>query len=420
MSIQTAIDAYLRDARELLGTGATPGNSRRPRTDMRPAQPQSWIGSAADSAGATADRLDNDRGKLGSAHDRATQALDAAAGIARDAHSGMTTIENAWHSDKLALGPISNTPQGQAALLQAGMQRVSETQSLVFGVTTRFGDLATNVGDAITELPTPLDAETSTPSKDTPADTDEDSGADEDSSQTAQTEEFNALGGPLEDEPTTFPSSATDAAPITRSAGLGSGSPMESLLSSMGSGGMPSMGQLPLSGGVPGGGAAGLSSLLQPLIDAAGSTDSTSESDDSAEDDNHAGVAWNGTEAQKAIKTAEQALGLPYVWGGGGAAGPSGGGFDCSGLTQWAFAQATDGRIILPRTTYDQINMGQNIAPANIRPGDLVFSNFSAPGVPEHVSLYVGDGKIIEAQQTGVPVKYSTAPTDDIVVRRVL
>lgn len=331
----------------------------------------------------------------------------------------MTTIENAWHSDKLALGPFSNTPQGQAALLQAGIQRVSETQSLVFGVTTRFGDLATNVGDAITELPTPLDAETS---KDTPADADEDSGADEDSSQTAQNEESNALGGLPGDEPSTFPSSATDAAPITTPAGFGagSGSPMESLLSSMGSGAMPSMGQLPLSGGMPGGGAAGLSSLLQPLIDAAGSTDSTAEGDDSAEDDNHAGVAWNGTEAQRAIKTAEQALGLPYVWGGGGTAGPSGGGFDCSGLTQWAFAQATDGRVILPRTTYDQINMGQNIAPANIRPGDLVFSNFSAPGVPEHVSLYVGDGKIIEAQQTGVPVKYSAAPTGDIAVRRVL
>lgn len=419
MSIQTAIDAYLRDARELLGTGAAPGNSRRPRTDVPPAQPQSWIGSAADSAGATADRLDNDRGRLGSAHDRATQALDAAAGIAHDAHSGMTTIENAWHSDKLALGPFSNTPQGQAALLQAGIQRVSETQSLVFGVTTRFGDLATNVGDAITELPTPLDAETS---KDTPADADEDSGADEDSSQTAQNEDLNALGGQPGDEPSTFPSSATDAAPVTTPAGFGagSGSPMESLLSSMGSGAMPSMGQLPLSGGMPGGGAAGLSSLLQPLIDAAGSTDSTAEGDDSAEDDNHAGVAWNGTEAQRAIKTAEQALGLPYVWGGGGTAGPSGGGFDCSGLTQWAFAQATDGRVILPRTTYDQINMGQNIAPANIRPGDLVFSNFSAPGVPEHVSLYVGDGKIIEAQQTGVPVKYSAAPTGDIAVRRVL
>lgn len=417
MSIQTAIDAYLRDARELLGTGAAPGNSRRPRTDMPPAQPQSWIGSAAHSAGTTADRLDNDREKLGSAHDRATQALDAAASIAHDAHAGMTTIENAWHSDKLALGPLSNTPQGQAALLQAGIQRVSETQSLVFGVTTRFGDLATNVGDAITELPTPLDAETS---KDTPADADEDSGADEDSSQTAQNEDSNALRGPPVDEPSTFPSSATDAPPITTSEGLGSGSPMESLLSSMGSGGMPSMGQLPLSGAMPGGGAAGLSSLLQPLIDAAGSTDSTAEGDGSAEDDNHAGVAWNGTEAQRAIKTAEQALGLPYVWGGGGTAGPSGGGFDCSGLTQWAFAQATDGRVVLPRTTYDQINMGQNVAPANIRPGDLVFSNFSAPGVPEHVSLYVGDGKIIEAQQTGVPVKYSAAPTGDIVVRRVL
>jgi cell wall-associated NlpC family hydrolase len=122
----------------------------------------------------------------------------------------------------------------------------------------------------------------------------------------------------------------------------------------------------------------------------------------------------------KVVQNADHALGLPYIWGGGNTNGPTEGGFDCSGLTQWAVAQATGGQVLLPRTTYDQIHAGHTVNPTNARPGDLIFSNFSAPGVPEHVQIYAGDGRVIEAQQTGTPVKYSRAPSGDIVVRRVV
>ena len=113
-----------------------------------------------------------------------------------------------------------------------------------------------------------------------------------------------------------------------------------------------------------------------------------------------------------AVAAARRYLGTPYVWGGGGAYGPSGGGFDCSGLTQYAIAQATGGRMILPRTTYDQIHCGRAVPLTALRPGDLVFSNFSAPGVPEHVQLYIGGGQVIEAPQRGVPVQISSLPSN--------
>lgn len=123
----------------------------------------------------------------------------------------------------------------------------------------------------------------------------------------------------------------------------------------------------------------------------------------------------------KAVEAAMRHLGLPYVWGGGGLDGPSGGGFDCSGLTRYAIYQATDGRIELPRTTYTQINVGQAIGSlAEAQPGDLIFSNFSSPGVPEHVQLYAGNGQVVEAQTFGVPVKVSSAPSTGIAIRRVL
>lgn len=107
----------------------------------------------------------------------------------------------------------------------------------------------------------------------------------------------------------------------------------------------------------------------------------------------------------------------PYVWGGGGANGPTGGGFDCSGLTQYAIAQATNGEVILPRTTYDQINSGVRIHPSDVRPGDLVFpgSSFSGRG-PEHVQLAV-DGGVVEAPYTGARVRRSPMPSDAVVIR---
>lgn len=124
----------------------------------------------------------------------------------------------------------------------------------------------------------------------------------------------------------------------------------------------------------------------------------------------HAGVAGSGT-GVSAARAAHQALGLPYVWGGGGALGPTGGGFDCSGLTQYAYAQGSGGRIMLPRTTYEQIKVGRQVPMGALAPGDLVFSNFSAPGVPEHVGIYIGGGQVIHAPQRGQDVQISSVPS---------
>ncbi|MBE5477728.1 hypothetical protein E3G68_005061 [Mycobacteroides abscessus] len=148
-------------------------------------------------------------------------------------------------------------------------------------------------------------------------------------------------------------------------------------------------------------------SLIQKYLAAAGSTDSL-----------HAGVAGSDAGAN-AARIAHDALGLPYVWGGGGALGPTGGGFDCSGLTQWAVARASGGRVILPRTTYEQIHAGTAVPLNALAPGDLVFSNWSSPGVPEHVAIYIGNGQVIEAPQRGVPVHISNLPSG-AQARRVL
>lgn len=139
--------------------------------------------------------------------------------------------------------------------------------------------------------------------------------------------------------------------------------------------------------------------LIANYLSAAGSAESL-----------HAGVAGSGAGAA-AVSAAHDALGTPYVWGGGGALGPTKGGFDCSGLTQYAVARATGGRVVLPRTTYDQINVGAQVPLTALAPGDLVFSNFSAPGVPEHVAIYVGNGQVIEAPQPGQTVQVSALPS---------
>lgn len=122
-------------------------------------------------------------------------------------------------------------------------------------------------------------------------------------------------------------------------------------------------------------------------------------------------MAARGPAGSPVVTAARRQLGVPYVWGGGGALGPTKGGFDCSGLTQYAVAQASRGRIVLPRTTYEQIRTGRPVPMSALRPGDLVFSNFSAPGVPEHVGIAVGNGQVIHAPQRGQPVQISPLPS---------
>lgn len=100
-----------------------------------------------------------------------------------------------------------------------------------------------------------------------------------------------------------------------------------------------------------------------------------------------------GSRAERAIAFAREQLGKPYVWG---ATGPES--FDCSGLTQAAWA---DAGVRLPRTTWDQVKVGTRVARSQLRPGDLVFFYDDI----SHVGLYIGDGQMIHAPKPGAYVR---------------
>ena len=108
------------------------------------------------------------------------------------------------------------------------------------------------------------------------------------------------------------------------------------------------------------------------------------------------------------IKAAASQLGKPYVWGGGNFNGPTGGGFDCSGLVLYAAYQASGGRIRLPHYSGDQIHAGTGIPWALKRPGDLIFFSYPGAGGPHHVAIYVGGDRILHAPRTGDVVRYGT------------
>ena len=98
---------------------------------------------------------------------------------------------------------------------------------------------------------------------------------------------------------------------------------------------------------------------------------------------------------QAAVAAAKSQMGQPYVWGGTG-----NGGFDCSGLTQWAYSQAG---VDLPRTA-DQQAIGQQVSADQLQPGDLVVWD-------GHVAMYSGNGEIVEA---GDPVQTNPLRTTNM------
>ncbi len=111
------------------------------------------------------------------------------------------------------------------------------------------------------------------------------------------------------------------------------------------------------------------------------------------------GGPMTATELTTALRAAESRQGLPYVWG---AAGPSA--FDCSGLVQWAFAQAG---VRMPRVAADQARTGAAVPLSLLEPGDLLFyhTDPTAPGYISHVAIYVGNGWMIQAPQPGLGVQ---------------
>jgi cell wall-associated NlpC family hydrolase len=113
--------------------------------------------------------------------------------------------------------------------------------------------------------------------------------------------------------------------------------------------------------------------------------------------------ATPGAVGPAVVAAAQQWLGTPYRWGGGGSVGPTGNpaGFDCSGLTAYAVYQATHGALSLPHSSELQATMGQPIALADAEPGDLIALQLTDPGDYDHVVIYAGNDQVIAAPHTG-------------------
>ncbi|WP_368680492.1 NlpC/P60 family protein (plasmid) [Rhodococcus opacus] len=128
--------------------------------------------------------------------------------------------------------------------------------------------------------------------------------------------------------------------------------------------------------------------------------------------------------ARAVIEAAMRAIGLPYQWGGGLLTGPSMGdgtggataGYDCSGLTRFAYYIGTGGTKVLPRTSQEQFRAGQQITVSQAQPGDLLFGNWQADGA-NHVAIYLGGGKMLEAPQTGQLIQISAVRSDMVPAR---
>jgi cell wall-associated NlpC family hydrolase len=117
------------------------------------------------------------------------------------------------------------------------------------------------------------------------------------------------------------------------------------------------------------------------------------------------GVSPQAPGASKALSYARAQLGKPYQWGG---AGPDS--FDCSGLTMMAWQQAG---VYFPHLAQDQYDMTQRISISQALPGDLIF--FGTPSNVFHVGIYVGNGQMIDAPETGETVSVQSIYWSDLL-----
>lgn len=120
------------------------------------------------------------------------------------------------------------------------------------------------------------------------------------------------------------------------------------------------------------------------------------------------GTGWSWGDPARAprsgvVSIALKYLGRPYRWA---ASGPNS--FDCSGYTMFVYAQVG---VRLPHSSRAQINSGDRVSRANLRPGDLVF--FGSP--IHHVGIYIGNGKMVHSPHSGDVVSIDPAFRSDYV-----
>ncbi|MEB7447836.1 C40 family peptidase [Arthrobacter koreensis] len=120
----------------------------------------------------------------------------------------------------------------------------------------------------------------------------------------------------------------------------------------------------------------------------------------------------DGATNEALMGSVEKYLGLPYIWGGNDPAV----GLDCSSFVQNVFK---DLGYTLPRVTWDQMNAGTKVdSMAQAQPGDLLFTHDGG-----HVSIYLGNGKVVDAPQPGQTIQIRDAWETDAnitTIRRIL
>ena len=130
------------------------------------------------------------------------------------------------------------------------------------------------------------------------------------------------------------------------------------------------------------------------------------------------------SKAAAVVALAKQQVGKPYAWG---ANGPDS--FDCSSLVQYVYQHAAG--MELPRTTYDQVKVGQTVynksqsndqpvSASNLQVGDLLF--WGSETAPYHVAIYIGNNQYINAAtpEQGTIIQTMTSYYNPTIVKRVL
>jgi cell wall-associated NlpC family hydrolase len=115
------------------------------------------------------------------------------------------------------------------------------------------------------------------------------------------------------------------------------------------------------------------------------------------------GQVMTAQQVNTAIRAAESKIGMPYVWGG---ESDREGGYDCSGLVQYAFGVAG---IRMPRTADIQAFTGWRLPFSQAQPGDLLtWKNDPTFNGVSHIAIYLGGNKMVVAPHTGTDVQIQT------------
>ena len=155
-----------------------------------------------------------------------------------------------------------------------------------------------------------------------------------------------------------------------------------------------------------------------------GSTDSSSSEPVSLPTSGSVG-SWTASKGRAAANRALSQLGVPYAWAGGGYSGPTWGvdspgtegahdsrvnGFDCSGLTMYAWAPQG---LYMDHFAASQYYEGSfHPQPGQFQPGDLLFWSDGGIDAIHHVALYIGNGNVVQAPNSGDVVRVT--PWDQV------